>query len=114
MNVLPVLDAVLARLHEKLPQLQVEYFPEKPAEYRLNHPVGALLLSYAGSRFDRPDDTGAVIQSQTIQLCVTVVFRQLNGKKGRLMSGCCPPHSRRPHPAWLPPPYLADPRGVYR
>ena len=86
MNVLPVLDAVLARLREKLPQLQVEYFPEKPAEYRLNHPVGALLLSYAGSRFDRPDDTGAVIQSQTIQLCVTVVFRQLNGKKGRLMS----------------------------
>ena len=75
-------DAVLARLREKLPQLQVEYFPEKPAEYRLNHPVGALLLSYAGSRFDRPDDTGAVIQSQTIQLCVTVVFRQLNGKKG--------------------------------
>ena len=59
MNVLPVLDAVLARLREKLPQLQVEYFPEKPAEYRLNHPVGALLLSYAGSRFDRPDDTGA-------------------------------------------------------
>lgn len=47
MNVLPVLDAVLARLREKLPQLQVEYFPEKPAEYRLNHPVGALLLSYA-------------------------------------------------------------------
>ena len=28
MNVLPVLDAVLARLREKLPQLQVEYFPE--------------------------------------------------------------------------------------
>lgn len=53
MNVLPVLDAVLTRLREKLPQLQVEYFPEKPAEYRLNHPVGALLVSYAGSRFDK-------------------------------------------------------------
>ena len=32
MNVLPVLDAVLARLRGKRPQLQVEYFPEKPAE----------------------------------------------------------------------------------
>ena len=70
----------------KLPQLQVEYFPEKPAEYRLNHPVGALLLSYAGSRFDKPNDIGAVIQPQTIQLCVTVVFRQLNGKEVRLTS----------------------------
>lgn len=114
MNVLPVLDAVLARLREKLPQLQVEYFPEKPAEYRLNHPVGALLLSYAGSRFDRPDDTGAVIQSQTIQLCVTVVFRQLNGKKGRLMSWMLSAAFSVVHPARLPPPYLADPRGVYR
>ena len=104
MNVLPVLDAVLTRLREKLPQLQVEYFPEKPAEYRLNHPKGALLVSYAGSRFDKPNDIGAVIQPQTIQLCVTVVFRQLNGKQGavdvldvvrRILGGYTPPNCRR-------------------
>lgn len=89
MNVLPVIDAVVARLKEKLPGLSVEYFPEKPAEYRLNHPVGALLVSYAGSRFDKPDDIGAVIQPQTLQLCVTVVFRQLNGKRGPLMCWIC-------------------------
>ena len=108
MNVLPVLDAVLARLREKLPQLQVEYFPEKPAEYRLNHPVGALLVSYAGSRFDKPNDIGAVLQTQTIQLCVTVVFRQLNGKRGaidvldavrRMLGGSAPPNCRRR--SWL-------------
>ena len=104
MNVLPVLDAVLTRLREKLPQLQVEYFPEKPAEYRLNHPVGALLVSYAGSRFDKPNDIGAVLQTQTIQLCVTVVFRQLNGKRGaidvldavrRILGGYTPPNCHR-------------------
>lgn len=104
MNVLPVIDAVVARLKETLPGLSVEYFPEKPAEYRLNHPVGALLVSYAGSRFDKPDDIGAVIQPQTLQLCVTVVFRQLNGKRGaidvldilrRILGGYTPPHCRR-------------------
>ncbi|EIS6522254.1 Gp37 family protein [Escherichia coli] len=104
MNVLPVIDAVVARLKEKLPGLSVEYFPEKPAEYRLNHPVGALLVSYAGSHFDKPDDIGAVIQPQTLQLCVTVVFRQLNGKRGgidvldmlrRILGGYTPPHCRR-------------------
>lgn len=104
MNVLPVIDAVVARLKEKLLGLSVEYFPEKPAEYRLNHPVGALLVSYAGSRFDKPDDIGAVIQPQTLQLCVTVVFRQLNGKRGaidvldmlrRILGGYTPPHCRR-------------------
>ncbi len=86
MNVLPVLDAVLARLREKLPQLQVEYFPEKPAEYRLNHPVGALLLSYAGSRFDRPDDTGAVIQSRLSSSASRWSSASSTVKKGRLMS----------------------------
>ncbi|KVJ19552.1 Gp37 family protein, partial [Enterobacter asburiae] len=104
MNVLPVIDAVVARLKEKLPTLAVEYFPEKPAEYRLNHPKGALLVSYAGSRFDKPNDTSAVIQAQTIQLCVTVVFRQLNGKQGavdvldvvrRILGGYTPPNCRR-------------------
>lgn len=104
MNVLPVIDAVVNRLREKLPTLAVEYFPEKPTEYRLNHPTGALLVSYAGSRFDKPNDTGAVIQSQTIQLCVSVVFRQLNGKEGavavldvvrRLLGGYTPPNCRR-------------------
>ncbi|HGU6440739.1 TPA: Gp37 family protein [Citrobacter amalonaticus] len=104
MNVLPVIDAVVARLKEKLPALQVEYFPEKPSEYRLNHPKGALLVSYTGSRFDKPNDIGAVIQPQTIQLCVTVVFRQLNGKQGAvavldlvrcILGGYTPPGCRR-------------------
>ncbi|MBE8614692.1 hypothetical protein CYG68_20345 [Morganella morganii] len=104
MNVLPVIDAVVARLKEKLPTLAVEYFPEKPAEYRLNHPKGALLVSYAGSHFDKPNDTSAVIQAQTIKLCVTVVFRQLNGKQGavdvldvvrRVLGGYTPPNCRR-------------------
>ncbi|EPV4571206.1 Gp37 family protein [Yersinia enterocolitica] len=104
MNVLPVIDAVVARLKEKLPTLAVEYFPEKPAAYRLNHPKGALLVSYAGSRFDKPNDTSSVIQAQTIQLCVTVVFRQLNGKQGavdvldvvrRILGGYTPPNCRR-------------------
>lgn len=45
-----------------------------------------------------------MIQSQTIQLCVTVVFRQLNGKKGainvldavrRILGGHTPPGCRR-------------------
>lgn len=104
MNVLPVIDAVVARLKEKLPALAVEYFPEKPSAYRLNHPTGALLVSYVSSRFDRPDDTSAVIQPQTIQLCVTVIHRQLNGKRGavdvldtvrRVLGGFTPPGCRR-------------------
>ncbi|GDO99305.1 Gp37 family protein [Escherichia coli] len=104
MHVLPVVDAVMALLKEKFSGLAVEYFPERPGEYRLNHPRGALLVSYAGSRYGEPVDTGAVLQPQTVQLCVVVVFRQLNGRRGaiamldqlrRVLGGFMPPGCRR-------------------
>ncbi|MBN3132647.1 Gp37 family protein [Pectobacterium brasiliense] len=104
MDVNPVIDAVVARLKEKLSQLQIEYFPERPADFRLNHPVGAVLVSYAGSRFGKPEDIGAVMQSHTITLNTTVVFRQLNGRQGavavldvvrRVLCGYKPPNCSR-------------------
>ncbi|MFB9160004.1 Gp37 family protein [Chromobacterium violaceum] len=77
-----IIDALVARLKDKLPSLAVEYFPEKPADYRLNHPVGALLVSYLGSQFGATVDAGVVVQPRTLKLSVTVVLRQLNGRSG--------------------------------
>lgn len=77
-----IIDALVARLQDKLPSLAVEYFPERPADYRLNHPVGALLVSYLGSQFGATVDAGAVVQPRTLKLSVTVVLRQLNGRSG--------------------------------
>lgn len=79
---LQIIDAVLSRLQTKLPGLAIEYFPERPAEYRLNHPVGALLVSYLGSQFAASVDTWYVAQPRTVKLSVTVVLRQLNGRGG--------------------------------
>ncbi|WP_263063036.1 Gp37 family protein [Dickeya dadantii] len=104
MDINPVIEAVIARLKEKLPQLQIEYFPEKPADFRLNHPVGAVLVSYAGSRFGKPEDIGAMLQAQTVTFNATVVFRQLNGRQGavavldvlrRVLCGYKPPGCNR-------------------
>ncbi|MDF0606632.1 Gp37 family protein [Neisseriaceae bacterium TC5R-5] len=79
---LQIIDATVARLKAKLPQLAVEYFPDRPADYRLNHPKGALLVSYPGSQFARTVDTFYAAQPRTIRLAVTVLLRQLNGKGG--------------------------------
>jgi len=66
-------------------------FPENPASYRLNHPKGALLLSFPGSQFDLPPLSGQNIptqpgrskpQGRTVGLTITVVLRQLNGNEG--------------------------------
>ncbi|KUM03529.1 Gp37 family protein [Chromobacterium subtsugae] len=77
-----IIDAMVARLAARLPGLLVEYFPERPAEYRLNHPAGALLISYLSSQFAAPVDAGVVAQPRTLKLSVTVVLRQLNGRTG--------------------------------
>lgn len=99
-----IVEAVQARLATLFPGLAVEFFPERPAEYRLNHPVGALLVSYLGGKFGEPDDTGFVIQARTVKLSVTVVLRQLNGRDGAIdacdavrvaLVGFKPPNCRR-------------------
>lgn len=79
---LQIIDAVVGRLRVKIPQLVVEYFPDRPAEYRLNHPKGALLVSYLGSQFDTTVDVTHIAQPRTVKLSVTVILRQLNGKGG--------------------------------
>lgn len=79
---LTIIDAVVARLKERMPDLAVEYFPDKPSEYRLNHPRGALLVSYLGAKYQEPIDTSAVVQPATIKIAVTATLRQLNGKDG--------------------------------
>jgi hypothetical protein len=81
-STLEIITAIGDRLRKQQPGLAIEFFPEKPSEYRLNHPRGALLVSYAGSRFGEVSDTGFVAQRREVRVTITVVMRQLNGKGG--------------------------------
>ena len=81
-STLNIIDAIAQRLKGALSQFAVEYFPNKPKEYRLNHPVGALLVSYAGSRYRDPLDITYVAQERQLTVTITVVMRQLNGRGG--------------------------------
>ncbi|MFE8103577.1 Gp37 family protein [Brenneria goodwinii] len=104
MNVSPIIDAVIARLKEKFPTMQIEHFPGKSADFQLHNPNGAILVSYPGSRFGRPKDTSALVQTHFIVLNATVVFRQSNGNQGvvaildsvrQALCGYQPPNCRR-------------------
>ncbi|WP_231753744.1 Gp37 family protein [Burkholderia savannae] len=77
-------EAIVTRLRMKLPALVVEYFPERPDEYRLNHPIGALLISYPGSQYDATIDTATVVQPRRVKFAVAIVLRQLNGRGGAI------------------------------
>lgn len=78
-----LLDAMLERLRGQFDaELAVELFPESPAQYRLNHPCGAILLAYGRSTFGGSEGTDAVFQARNIVIRLTLVFRQLNGRDG--------------------------------
>ncbi|MBK8872366.1 MAG: hypothetical protein IPN19_15370 [Elusimicrobia bacterium] len=88
------IDAAQARLIDDFPDLIVELFPARPEDYRLNHPVGALLLAYPGSRFAATTlHAQSVCQERTIALSVSLVSRHLWGPDGAvaLMGPPAPP-----------------------
>lgn len=71
-----------ATLAAAFPELAVELFPDQPANYRLNHPTGALLLAYPGSALGAPMLMGRVEQVRTIRIGITLVLRNLWGDDG--------------------------------
>jgi hypothetical protein len=75
-------QAVIARLQARIPELAVDAFPDNPEKYRLNHPIGALLVRYNGSKYGAVMDVDAVLQDRVMAVEVTLVFRSLNGKDG--------------------------------
>ncbi len=78
-----LLDAAHALLVSAFPDLLVELFPAKPEDYRLNHPVGALLLAYPGSRCAATTlHAQAICQERTLTLGVSLVSRHLWGQDG--------------------------------
>lgn len=75
-------NAVLDRLKDRVPQLQIEAFPDDPANYQLLHPLGALLVRFFGEGFSDPKPTGPVIQAEKMEFEVVIVARHLRTHQG--------------------------------
>ncbi len=97
-----IVNGFVERLKERFKkELAVELFPENPKAYRLNHPVGAILVAYGRSKFGNQEVTDAVLQERSLVIPLTLVFRQLHGKTGVIrylddirlcLTGWVPPH----------------------
>ncbi len=78
-----VLDSIVKQLSYHVgEQLAVEFYPEKPANYRLNHANGALLINYAKSKYGNRQDVGLVTKERDMTFTVTIVSRNLHDKYG--------------------------------
>lgn len=77
-----LVDEVLETLTSRVDDVACELFPDSPSNYRLNHPTGAYLLAWSGSKFGLPVDTFMVAQDRTVSLTFNVLARQLYGRDG--------------------------------
>ncbi len=78
-----VLDSIVEQLSYHVgEQLAVEFYPEQPTNYRLNHANGALLVNYGKSDYGRREDVRAVIKERTSVFTITVISRNLHDKYG--------------------------------
>ena len=76
-------SALIAKLGSALPELEVEAFPEKPEEYSLLHPVGAVLVQYDGSELSgNALANGGVAQVRTLRFSVVYLVRNLRDSAG--------------------------------
>lgn len=81
---LQALHSIQQHLTENLPDWAVELMPDDPSNYHLAHPNGAILISYAGSKFDNPRPTQAITQSRSIHIVLTVICRHLHHDEGAI------------------------------
>lgn len=82
MTIAEIEQAIIERLMAKIQGLLIEGFPEKPSEYKLMHPKGALLVSYAGSTFSEPKSTDIVSQDRKVEFDIAVIMRHLRNHEG--------------------------------
>ena len=86
MNTLAILNDTVNRLQDKLPSLACELFPDDPDNYRLNHAIGALLVSYSNADFSANQAIDYVMQEQPVRVVVTLVFRELTSSHGAIQA----------------------------
>ena len=99
-------DSILEQLKVEFGhELAVEFYPEKPEGYRLNHTNGALLLQYGKSNYPKHDDSSAVVQPREMTFKVIIVSRHLHERCGAVpivdwvcdaLQGFTPAHCDRP------------------
>lgn len=73
---------IINKLKTVITDLQIEGFPDKPSEYRLLHPSGAILVAYNGATFAIPEGSGFILQTVNLEFSITLMIRNLRDKNG--------------------------------
>lgn len=81
MTIAEIEQAIIERLRAKITDLEITGFPEKPAEYKLMHRKGALLVVFAGATYSEPK-TDIIYQERKLEFDINIVMRHLRTHEG--------------------------------
>lgn len=82
MNIRAIENSIIMKLKTSFPEVLVQGFPDKPSEFILLHPVGALLVHYQGGNYTNSNALSFVSQSNKKEFSITVVTRNLRENEG--------------------------------
>lgn len=82
MNIREIENCIINKLQQNFSNFQVAGFPEKPQEYVLLHPTGAILVRYCGGSYSSSNSIGYISQDKKMEFGVTVVTRNLRSNSG--------------------------------
>lgn len=81
---LPILESIRKRIEDKTERFSIELFPDDLAHYNLTDQYGAVLVQYAGSKFESLDSTDIIQQRRKILVALTVIARSQHDDSGAL------------------------------
>ena len=82
MNIRDIENSIIEKLKQSFPEVLVQGFPDKPSEFILLHPIGALLVHYQGSNYTNSFALGFINQDNKKEFSITVVTRYLRQNQG--------------------------------
>ena len=82
MNISEIENSIIEKLKPNFSNLLVQGFPEKPQEFTLLHPVGAILVHYRGGNYSNTDALGFISQDKKMDFALTIVTRNLRSNNG--------------------------------
>ncbi|HDR1828964.1 TPA: Gp37 family protein [Pasteurella multocida] len=80
----PILNSIQTHLLSQIDRFAIELFPDNPSEYFLRDESGAILIQYAGSKFERVNSTDIIQQRRTVTIALTVIARSQHNDDGAL------------------------------
>lgn len=81
---LPILQSIRDHIERQTTSFSIELFPDDLEHYNLLDPFGAVLVQYAGSKFESIDSTDIIQQRRKVLVALTVIARSQHDDTGAL------------------------------